>query len=71
MESLVGIVCPLTHWEDAVRGQQTEVGFIERWVDRILFYDLPTWVFTSTYTGFAVLVAITWMVVRPTKRSRL
>ena len=69
-ESLAGIVCPLTVWEDALRQQQTGEGFIERWVDRILFYDLPTWGFTFAYTAFAALVALTWVVVPPTKRSR-
>jgi hypothetical protein len=69
-ESLVGIVCPLTLWEDAVRGRQSQEGFIERWVDSILFYDLPTWVFTVAYTIFAVLVAATWFLVPPIRRSR-
>ena len=67
-ESLAGMVCPLTLWEDALRGQQSQEGFIERWVDRILFYDFPTWVFTVAYTVFAALVVVTWFMVRPTKR---
>jgi hypothetical protein len=67
-ESLAGIVCPLTLWEDTLRGLQSNEGFIERWVDRILFYDFPTWVFTVAYTAFAALVVITWFVVAPTKR---
>ena len=68
-ESLVGVVCPLTLWEDALRGRQSRQGFIERWVDWILFYDLPTWVFTLAYTAFAALVALTWFVVPPSKRK--
>src|SRR5277367_1430903 len=58
-ESLLGIVCPLTLWEDALRGRTSQEGFIERWVDRILFYDLPTWMFTTAYTIFAALVVVT------------
>jgi Protein of Unknown function (DUF2784) len=69
-ESLGGIVCPLTLWEDAARGRQSHVGFIERAVDRILFYDLPPWIFTAAYTAFAVLVALTWILVPPTRRHR-
>jgi hypothetical protein len=68
-ESLAGIVCPLTLWEDALRGQESQEGFIERWVDRILFYDFPTWVFTVAYTVFAALVMVTWFVVPPRKRT--
>jgi hypothetical protein len=68
-ESLAGIVCPLTLWEDALRGQESNEGFIERWVDRILFYDFPTWVFTVAYTVFAALVIATWFVVPPRRRA--
>ncbi len=67
-ESLAGIVCPLTLWEDTLRGLQSNEGFIERWVDRILFYDFPPWVFTVAYTVFAALVIVTWFVVAPVKR---
>jgi hypothetical protein len=70
-ESLAGIVCPLTLWEDTLRGQQSRAGFIERWVDRILFYDFPTWVFTVAYSVFAALVLVTWFVVPPTRRTRV
>ena len=69
-ESIFGIDCPLTVWEDKLRGQQTSVGFIERGVDRILFYDAPAWVFTACYVAFAVLVVITWLAVPPTKSPR-
>lgn len=69
-ESLLGIVCPLTAWEDKLRGEQISTGFIERWVDRILFYDAPTWVFTASYLAFAVLVGITWIAVPPIRAPR-
>jgi len=69
-ESLFGIVCPLTVWEDRLRGEQISTGFIERWIDRILFYDAPTWVFTAAYVAFAALVAITWVAVPPIKGPR-
>jgi hypothetical protein len=67
MESLLGIACPLTVWEDALRGNQTNLGFIERWIERIMFYDLPARVLILAYTGFAVLVAVTWVTVPPTR----
>ena len=62
-EALAGFVCPLTLWEDALRGRATERGFIARWIHRVMFYDLPDWVFTLAYVLFAVAVAITfWLV---------
>jgi len=70
MESLLGIACPLTVWEDALRGNQPNLGFIERWIERIMFYDLPAQAFILAYTGFAALVAVTWVTVPPTRIPR-
>lgn len=58
-ESLVGMMCPLTVLEDRLRGTATEDGFVERWLHRILFYDVPEWVLTVLYILFALLVVIT------------
>jgi hypothetical protein len=65
LEALLGLVCPLTTWEDALRGTQSEAGFIARWLHRLLFYDFPDWVFTTAYVLFALAVVITWRSVRP------
>lgn len=59
-EALLGIACPLTAWEDALRGSATEAGFIQRWVHAWLFWHWPAWVFTAIYAGFGALVAWTW-----------
>ncbi|MDP1718017.1 MAG: DUF2784 domain-containing protein [Burkholderiales bacterium] len=67
-EALAGVWCPLTVWEDMLRGgERGEMSFIARWVHRILFYSLPDWVFTFTYLVFALVVAATWWLVRPGK----
>ena len=67
-ESVVGMDCPLTVWEDALRGRASGPGFIERSVHAVMFYDLPTWVFTAAYVGFAGLVIVAWVFVPPTRR---
>lgn len=67
-ESLVGMVCPLTWMEDALRGTHTESGFIQRGLHRILFYDFPDGVFTTIYVLFALLVAATYKLVPPHPR---
>lgn len=69
-ESILGITCPLTMWEDTLRGQRTAAGFIERWIDKLIFYDAPAWVFTMAYMAFAALVLVTWILVPPTPRRR-
>ena len=59
-ESLLGIACPLTLWEDALRGVQQEAGFIARWLRAALYWHLPGWAFTALYCAFGALVAWTW-----------
>ena len=59
-ESFLGFMCPLTLWEDALRGVRTEEGFLQRWIHAWLFWDWPPWVFTTLYAAFGALVAWTW-----------
>jgi hypothetical protein len=65
-ESLAGVACPLTVWEDALRrsGAQ-DAGFVGRWVARLLYYDFPEWVFAAAYAAFAIAVALAWRLVPP------
>lgn len=65
VESLLGYVCPLTVWEDALRGSGAQTGFIQRWVSAILFWNAPSWAFTLLYVTFGALVAWTWIRVPP------
>jgi hypothetical protein len=67
-ESLAGIACPLTAWEDALRGTREETGFIARWLREALYWNLPLWVFTLLYCAFGALVAWTWFRVPPRPR---
>lgn len=70
LEALIGMVCPLTEWEDALRGAPTEASFIARWLHRVLFYSFPEWVFTIAYVLFALAVAVTFRLVPPQRRGR-
>ena len=71
VESLLGIVCPLTLWEDWLRGDSSQqAGFIQRWVSVVLYYDLPEWVFTTVYVLFALLVLWTYQRIQPNKRQK-
>jgi polyferredoxin len=69
-ESALGIMCPLTTWEDAVRsstatGPPRRNGFIAYWLHQLLFYELPDWVFIVAYILFFLLVVFTLYRVRP------
>jgi hypothetical protein len=69
LESLVGMVCPLTLWEDALRGGAHPESFVGRWVQRLLYYRAPEWVFTALYAAWVAATLVTlWLV--PPRRSR-
>jgi hypothetical protein len=70
MESMAGMVCPLTLLEDLLRQSPTDTSFVQRWLHRILFYDVPEGVLTVLYLMFAILVAITFKLVPPSRYSR-
>jgi Protein of Unknown function (DUF2784) len=63
-QAWLGVMCPLTTLEWWLREQAGATprsqGFIEYWVQRVLFYQAPPWVFTTLYTVFAALVLATW-----------
>jgi len=69
MQAWVGVICPLTileMWLRSKAGDQTYSGsFIAHWLDSILYYDLPSWVFTLTYSSFGMLVLLSWFWVKP------
>jgi hypothetical protein len=53
-----------------LRQSPTDTSFIQRWLHRILFYDVPEGVLTVLYLTFAILVAITFKLVPPSRYSR-
>jgi len=69
VESLFGVKCPLTTWEDALRAkageQVADATFIGRWANAVLFYDVPDWVLTIAYCVFGLLVLVALILVPP------
>jgi polyferredoxin len=68
-EALLGVVCPLTVWEDALRGGARPDSFIGRWVRQLLFYNAPEWVFTAIYAAWTGLTLLTLRLVPPARRA--
>ncbi len=68
-ESWLGLICPLTEWENRLRetigGTAYSNSFVQYWLHEILFYDFDPWVFTAAYTVFGILVLIAWLLVPP------
>jgi polyferredoxin len=71
-QAWVGVLCPLTILENALRERAGESGyagsFIQHWLHRLIFYDAEGWVFTTVYTVFGLLVALTWRYGAPQPR---
>lgn len=66
-ETVFGIDCPLTTIENALRlraGQTAYPGqFIGYWLDRLIFYNFPPWVFAVIYLAFSAAIgAMLWLV---------
>ena len=69
LEALAGIACPLTVWEDLLRGGLQPQSFVGRWVYALLYYRAPEWVFTAAYLLWAAATALTLWAVPPRRRG--
>lgn len=63
-QAWLGMLCPLTTLESWLRVQagspSYSKSFIEYWVQHLLFYEAPFWVFALAYTMFGLLVLAAW-----------
>jgi hypothetical protein len=73
LQSWLGEICPLTVWEMNLRmqaGGATYSGsFIAHWVESLLYYQAPNWVFVLVYSLFGLLVVASWFLVAPHRPS--
>lgn len=74
LQSWLGALCPLTTLEMALRqkaGEATYSGsFIAHWLNSLLYIEAPMWMFAVAYTMFGLLVAVSWVLVRPRRLHR-
>ncbi len=75
VEAALGVLCPLTQWEFALRraGGQTggeATSLVARIIQRVVFYDFPPWVFLVIYVAFAAAVAAAYLFIPPVRKSR-
>jgi polyferredoxin len=72
-EAWFGAICPLTTLEMWLRAEARsavyEGSFIEHWLQRLLYYTAPGWVFGLAYTLFGLVVAATWWYFPPERRT--
>ena len=69
VQAWFGVICPLTTLEMSLReqaGDATYGGtFIAYWLQKLLFYQTPAWVFMVCYTVFGLAVVGSWIGFRP------
>ncbi|MGP9833039.1 DUF2784 domain-containing protein [Marinobacter sp. NSM] len=69
LQAWLGVLCPLTIWEMELRAKAGQGGyegsFVQHWLETILYYNAPDWVFILVYTLFGALVLASWFLVRP------
>ena len=68
-EALLGVACPLTVWEDLLRGGARADSFVGRWVRHLLYYEAPEWVFALAYVAWTAATLATLRLVPPRKRA--
>lgn len=69
-ESLAGFICPLTTWESCLRllagGEERYQGsFVQHWLHKMLFFELPERAFPIAYVVFLVVVVLSFWRVPP------
>ena len=72
LQAAAGRACFLTLWQDGLSGIHGRQPLIMGWVNAMLFWPLPLWVFTGLYLAiFAYVLALLWIVPPrwPTRRS--
>ena len=69
LQTWLGRLCPLTILEMELRsraGDSTYAGsFISHWLETLLYYNAPGWVFILCYSVFGLAVIASWFWVRP------
>jgi len=74
VQSWFDIICPLTtvemYFRSRAAGAVYSGSFIAHWLESLLYYQLPTWVFVAAYTVFGVVTAVSWLWIRPRPYSK-
>jgi len=74
IQAWFGVICPLTTIEMALRSRTGDAvyagSFMSHWLEALLYYHAPPWVFAVCYTVFGAMVIGAWFWVRPRSFSR-
>ena len=72
-QAWLGQYCPLTVLESWLRvqagGAAYGASFVQHWLERLLYFNAPLWVFAMAYSLFAALVVWAWWFYPPRRRQ--
>ena len=65
LQALLGRACFLTIWQGDVSGTSHVQPLIAGWINRLIYWPLPLWVFAVAYVVAFAYVIVLWIWVRP------
>ena len=65
LQALLGRACFLTIWQADAAGHATTQPLIAGWINRLIYWPLPLWVFAVAYVAVFAYVIALWVFVRP------
>ena len=69
VQSWFGVICPFTSVEMVLRSRAGDSvypgSFMSHWLESLLYYQLPPWVFVVCYMVVGVMAVISWFWIRP------
>lgn len=75
VQAWLGRLCSLTVLESWLRRQAGQTAystsFVAHWLQSVLYYEAPMWVFAIAYTLFGLLVAAAWWYYPPQRKVSL
>jgi hypothetical protein len=70
-QALSGRTCFLTIWQGRASDASHVQPLIASWIERMIYWSLPLWVFAAAYVVVFVYVIALWIAVRPRARWHL
>ena len=68
VQAVLGRACFLTDWQGVLSGGGAEDPLVMRYVNSLIYWPLPMWVFTAMYLALFAWVAALWWIVPPSRR---
>lgn len=65
VQAVLGRACFLTIWQGDVSGAARSPPLIAGWIDRLIYWPLPLWVFAAAYVLVFAYVIVLWWLVPP------